>query len=46
MQKQKKRIYIPDVYVGLLFLPVIAIIAIISELLLPWITALIEYFKK
>jgi hypothetical protein len=47
MQKQKKRIfYILDAYLGVLILPVIGIIALISELLLPWITAVIDYFKK
>ena len=46
MQKQKKRIYIPDVYVGFLILPVIGIIALIAGLLLTWITALLEYLKK
>jgi hypothetical protein len=46
MQKPKKRIYIPDIYMGLLILPVIGIIAMLTEFLLPWITALIDYFKK
>jgi len=46
MQKPRKRIYIPDVYIGLLILPIIGIVALISDLLLPWIMALINFFKK
>ncbi len=46
MQKPRKRLYIPDVYWGLLILPLIAIIAMLTELFLLWITALIDYFKK
>jgi len=46
MQKPKKRIYIPDVHVGFLVLPVIAIIAILSNFFIPWVTALIDFLKN
>jgi len=46
MQKPRKRLYIPDVYFGLLVLPIIGVIAIISNLLLPWILDLIRFFHR
>ena len=46
MRNQRKKFYIPDVYIGLLILPVIGIIALITGLLLPWIMAVINYLKK
>jgi len=42
--KSKKRIYIPDSYVGFLALPVIGLIAIITDWALPWVTAIINFF--
>jgi len=46
MQKPRKKIYIPDIYIGLLALPIIAIIAIISSMLVPWILDLINFFHR
>ena len=46
MSKPRKRIYIPDVYIGFLILPIIAIIAMIAGVLLNPIMELINFFKK
>ncbi len=42
--KSRKRIYIPDVYFGLLALPVIGIIALITDWTLPWVMAIVKFF--
>jgi len=46
MTKPRRKIYIPDVYVGVLILPVIAVIALVGDFLLPWIVAFIHWFEK
>jgi hypothetical protein len=43
MPKPKRKIYMPDAYIGALLLPVLAIIAVIAG---PWLFALIQWFKK
>jgi hypothetical protein len=46
MSKSRKRIYIPDIYVGFLILPVIVIIGLIAGVLLNPIMELLNFFKK
>jgi len=46
MSKPRKRIYIPDVYIGFLIIPVIGIIALVAGILLNPIMELINFFKK
>jgi hypothetical protein len=42
--KSRKRIYIPDVYIGLLVLPVIGIIALITGWALPLVMTIVKFF--
>jgi len=44
--KKTTKFHLPDIYFGFVLLAIIGIIDLIAGLILPWITTLMEYFKK
>ncbi len=44
--KKTKKFHLPDIYFGSALLPIIEIVALITSLLLPWFTTLLNYFGK